>query len=90
MQRRIDDEVSRMLEEAMTRARDIVSRYRDALGKVAARLLAIEVIEGDELRRILLESGAPVPEKRGPAAAEDERRGEVIAPPPPPGEAAGA
>ncbi|MFL5248639.1 MAG: ATP-dependent zinc metalloprotease FtsH [Myxococcales bacterium] len=90
MQRRIDDEVSRLLEEAMTRARDLVSRYRDALGKVAARLLAIEVIEGDELRRILLESGAPVPEKRGPAAAEDDRRGEVIAPPAPSGQVAGA
>jgi len=81
MQRRIDDEVSRMLEEAMTRARDIVSRNREALGKVAARLLAIEVIEGDELRRILVEAGASVPEKRGPAAAEDERHGDVIAPP---------
>jgi cell division protease FtsH len=90
MQRRIDDEVSRLLEEAMTRARDMVSRHRDALGKVAARLLAIEVIEGDELRRILVEAGAPVPEKRGPAAAEDEQRGEVIAPVPPQGQAAGA
>jgi cell division protease FtsH len=90
MQRRIDDEVSRLLEEAMTRARDMVSRHRDALGKVAARLLAIEVIEGDELRRILVEAGAPVPEKRGPAAAEDDQRGEVIAPVPPQGQAAGA
>jgi cell division protease FtsH len=90
MQRRIDDEVSRLLDEAMTRARDMVSRHRDALGKVAARLLAIEVIEGDELRRILIEAGAPVPEKRGPAAAEDDRRGEVIAPAPPQGQAAGA
>jgi len=90
MQRRIDDEVSRLLEEAMTRARDLVSRNREALGKVAARLLAIEVIEGDELRRILVEAGAPVPEKRGPAAAEDDRRGEVIAPVPPQDQAAGA
>jgi cell division protease FtsH len=90
MQRRIDDEVSRLLEEAMTRARDMVSRHRDALGKVAARLLAIEVIEGDELRRILLEAGAPVPEKRGPAAAEDDQRGEVIAPVPAQDQAAGA
>jgi len=57
---------------------------------VAARLLAIEVIEGDELRRILQEAGAPVPEKRGPAAAEDDRRGEVIAPVPSQGQAAGA
>ncbi|MFN2548464.1 MAG: ATP-dependent zinc metalloprotease FtsH [Myxococcales bacterium] len=69
-QRRIDDEVSRLIEEAMQRARDIISRHRDALTKVAARLLATEVIEGDELRRILTENGALPVEKEGPAAAE--------------------
>jgi cell division protease FtsH len=69
-QRRIDDEVSRLVDEAMQRARDIISRHRDALTKVAARLLATEVIEGDELRRILAENGALPVEKEGPAAAE--------------------
>ena len=68
MQRRIDAEVSRLIDEALNRARDLVRRNRDALSKVAARLLAVEVIEGDELRRILNEAGALVPEKRGPAA----------------------
>jgi hypothetical protein len=52
----------------MARARDIVSRNRDALSKVAARLLAVEVIEGDELRRILTEAGAAVPPRRPPPA----------------------
>jgi cell division protease FtsH len=69
-QRRIDQEVSRLLEEAIARARDLINRNREALGKVAARLLATEVIEGDELRRILTESGAFTPEKQGPAAGE--------------------
>ena len=69
-QRRIDAEVSRLIDEAMQRARDIIGRHRDALTKVAARLLATEVIEGDELRRILAENGALPPEKEGPAAAE--------------------
>ena len=63
------------MEEAMQRARDIVSHHREALSRVAARLLQNEVIEGDELRRILAESGALPAEKKGPAAeAEAEHR----------------
>ncbi len=72
-QRRIDQEVTRLIEEAMQRARDLIIRHRDALSRVAARLLQTEVIEGDELRRILAESGAFVPEKKGPAAEEERR-----------------
>jgi cell division protease FtsH len=76
MQRKIDAEVSRLLDEAMNRARDLVRTHRDALGKVAARLLAVEVIEGDELRRILSEAGATVPEKRGPVLEPEHEAGE--------------
>ena len=74
-QRRIDEEVSRLVEESMQRARELIVRHREALGRVAARLLQTEVIEGDELRRILTESGALPAEKKGPAAeAEREQR----------------
>ena len=74
-QRRIDEEVSRLVEEAMQRARELIVRHREALGRVAARLLQTEVIEGDELRRILTESGALPAEKKGTAAeAEREQR----------------
>src|SRR5512140_108132 len=79
-QRRIDQEVTRLIEEAMQRARDLVVRHRDALGRVAARLLQTEVVEGDELRRILTESGALPLEKKGvaaAAAANDEQRESV-------------
>ncbi|HEY6912531.1 MAG TPA: AAA family ATPase, partial [Myxococcales bacterium] len=79
-QRRIDQEVTRLIEEAMQRARDLVVRHRDALGRVAARLLQTEVVEGDELRRILTESGALPVEKKGvaaAAAANDEQRDSV-------------
>ena len=59
----------------MQRARDLVSHHREALGRVAARLLQNEVVEGDELRRILSESGALPVEKKGPTAeAEREQR----------------
>jgi ATP-dependent Zn protease len=73
-QRRIDEEVSRLIEDAMRRARELIGSHRDALTKVAARLLATEVIEGDELRRILVENGALPPPKEGPAV-EEEREG---------------
>src|SRR5207248_5388738 len=74
-QRRIDEEVSRLMEEAMQRARELIVRHREALSRVAARLLQTEVIEGDELRRILTESGALPVEKQGPGAeAEREHR----------------
>src|SRR2546421_10575700 len=74
--RKIDAEVSRLLDEAMNRARDLVRTHRDALGKVAARLLAVEVIEGDELRRILNEAGAMVPEKRVQTAEAEHEAAE--------------
>jgi len=76
-QRRIDQEVSRFVEEAMQRARELVSRHREALGRVAARLLAVEVVEGDELRRILTEAGALPAIKVGPAAEAEAERNEV-------------
>ena len=76
MQRKIDAEVTRLLDEAMNRARDLVRTHRDALGKVAARLLAVEVIEGDELRRILNEAGAMVPEKRVQTAEAEHEAAE--------------
>jgi cell division protease FtsH len=70
-QRRIDEEVTRLIEEAMARARDIVTHHRDALGKVAARLLQQETLEGDELRRILADAGAMPAEREGPGAAAE-------------------
>jgi cell division protease FtsH len=73
-QRRIDQEVSRLIDEAMARARNLVTTHREALGKVAARLLQNEVMEGDELRKILSESGALPPPKEGPAAAAEQER----------------
>jgi cell division protease FtsH len=80
-QRRIDAEVSRLIEEAMNRARTLVTTHREALSKVAARLLQNEVMEGDELRKILADSGALPPPKEGPAAEverEEQERHEHV------------
>jgi cell division protease FtsH len=50
---KIDAEIKRILSDAHNKARSILSDYRDKLEAVTRRLLDIEVMEGDELRRLL-------------------------------------
>jgi cell division protease FtsH len=63
----IDTEVSRIVNEALDRARAIVQHNRIYLEKLAARLLTIEVIEGDEVRDILRGAVMPPSIVPGPA-----------------------
>src|SRR5438876_6822459 len=49
----IDSEVKRILEEAHNTARRILSEHRDVLETVTRRLLEVEVMDGEELRRLL-------------------------------------
>jgi len=51
--RLIDAEVKRIMTDAHGEARRILSEKRDVLESVTRRLLEIEVMEGDELRRML-------------------------------------
>jgi cell division protease FtsH len=51
--RLIDAEVKRIMTDAHTRARTILSDHRDMLEKVTRQLLEQEVMEGDTLRAIL-------------------------------------
>jgi cell division protease FtsH len=52
----IDDEVRRIVEDAMATARRVLTERREALGRLAARLIAEETIDGDELDRVLAAS----------------------------------
>jgi cell division protease FtsH len=54
----IDAEIKRILSDAQASARRILTDHRDELERVTHRLLDVEVMEGDELRRIL---GVPAP-----------------------------
>ena len=56
--------MQRLIEEARDRARATLLEHRDLLDVVAARLLQVETLEGDELRSLLRgeSSAAPVPE----------------------------
>src|SRR4051812_24893871 len=49
----IDTEVTRIVSEAHDKARELLTAHRARLESVARRLLEIEVMEGDELRRML-------------------------------------
>jgi cell division protease FtsH len=62
---KIDAEIRRIVTEAHQRAREILTSRRDTLERVTRRLLEVEVMEGNELRRLL---GIP-PEAR-PATSE--------------------
>ena len=50
---RIDTEVKQILEDAHDHARRILAERRHQLEQIARRLLEVEVLEGDELRRLL-------------------------------------
>lgn len=51
--REIDQEVSRIVQETYVRVRDILTKRRDDLERLARRLLEKEVVEGEELRELL-------------------------------------
>jgi len=62
----IDQEVRRLVNEAYTRARQILSEYRDKLDAVAQRLLEVETIGREEFENIFpppvpKNSGTPIP-----------------------------
>ena len=67
----IDAEVKRLVTDAHTTAQRILSGRRADLETVTKRLLEVEVMEGDELRRLLGVAPAPA-ESESPAPASDQ------------------
>ncbi len=58
----IDDEVRRIIDEAHERCRRVLAEHRDSLDALAARLIEVETVEGDDLLRILGPAeGRPLP-----------------------------
>jgi cell division protease FtsH len=55
----IDDEVRRIVEDARSTAGRVLTERRDALERLAERLIAEETIDGDELNALL--AVAPLP-----------------------------
>jgi cell division protease FtsH len=66
--RAIDREVAQLMMDALGRALQILRLHRSTLDAVVRLLLAHEVVEGDEVRR-LLDAETVVPNLRVPAQA---------------------
>ncbi len=66
----IDEEVSRVVEEAHQRVRGILSEHRRVLDNLARLLLEKEMVQGDELRKMLSQSKAQL--RPGPKASPAE------------------
>jgi len=67
---KIDAEIKRILTDAHDKAREILTSYRGKLESVTRRLLDIEVMEGEELRRLLGgESADTIPPSPSPVAS---------------------
>ncbi len=69
----IDAEVARIIDEAKSRAKRVISEHRDALDAIAKELTERETIERDGFEKILIANGI-TPKKR-------EEEGITIAPP---------
>ena len=59
----IDAEVARIIDEAKTRAKKVISEHRGALDAIAKELTEKETIERDEFEKILIKNGI-TPKKR--------------------------
>ena len=79
--RRVDAEVDRLLDEALGRARAILSARRDLLDVLAARLLEVETLTGAELAEIVASQAI---ELRGVVASGSPRPATEPALSPPP------
>ena len=55
--KQIDSEVRRIIESAYTRARDLLGHNRETLEAIVTQLLDKEVLDGDDLSRIITEHG---------------------------------
>jgi cell division protease FtsH len=53
----IDDEVSRIIEEGKSRAREILQKYRTALDNISVRLAEVETLEREEYEALLKQEG---------------------------------
>ncbi len=83
--REIDQEVKRIIDESVVRTRSILSERRTALEALSQRLIDVEVVDSEDLQRII-DSALPGPRvvpgtlNAKPAVTKDAKEGQVIAP----------
>ena len=66
----IDEEVRRIIDEAHIRCQAVMAQHKDKLVELAERLIEVETVEGDDLRRLLGPAeNRPMPEDQPEAVA---------------------
>ncbi len=53
----VDEEVSRIMNEGLTRAREVITTYRATLDHLASELIQVETIERDDFDKLLIVNG---------------------------------
>jgi cell division protease FtsH len=86
----IDEEIRALIDRAYTRAVTIIRDHRDVLDRLAAELIRVETLEGENLERVFRGeppldggTGAELPQPTPPSPAEPANRERRVAPPVP-------
>jgi cell division protease FtsH len=78
--RKIDSEIHRFVEEQYQRAKDVLTKHREALDKVAAALLEYETIEGRHVHEILDKGMIVSPVVSQPPRKSESNKPDVLQP----------
>ncbi len=71
---KIDAEVTRIIEEAKGRARQVLTDHRKALDSISEELVKVETMERDEFEKLLVLNGIQ------PKKKDDDDAGQIVAP----------
>jgi len=74
--KQIDDEVTKIIEAGMQKAREILTRYRGALDSISKRLVEVETLERPEYEALLKEAGVPINDAYKKQYAQEEKIGD--------------
>lgn len=72
----IDDEVSRLIADGMTTAREILSKHRQALDAISRKLIEVETLERDDYEAILKAEGVEIQDVYRDARLAEEKLGD--------------
>jgi cell division protease FtsH len=77
---RIDEQVRKIIDDAYTRARQVIEERSDALVRIAEALLEREVLEGAEVLQLIEGKALPAVSSKPPATPPEGEKGVVVRP----------
>ncbi len=72
----IDEEVTRIIDEGMTKARDILTKHRTALDVISKKLMEVETLERDEYEALLKQQGVDIKDAYAEMYKDEEKIGD--------------